>query len=297
MSHGDAVSNPFGLTTVACCLKIRTDSAAADGVTSGVDELEQGALTAVTVDLSVRRASRGEQAGAARSGHEDLAVKLRESLSSSLADRVVSAWQVGLDAGSLAQAADAANAAADGIRSVVEIPVEKAADAAGVPQCPAEVGAGVIATFVTEPVTRPITDLAALIEIAGVIIGLTLNIHPLAMACANRLAKKEIADLVAKAAVEVMNSLDASARATEDTAEEAAASQPDPQDPADARLSVMERRQLDTLREAAGYIGPEVQNEPEAQKAGKILREADEQDEAATGHVAAANATEEPNAV
>ncbi len=140
MSQGDAVSNPFELTTVACCLKIRTDSSDADGVTCRADELEESALVAITVDLAVRPTSPGEQNRAARSGHEDLAVKLRESLSGYLADRVVSAWQIGPDAGSLAQAADEANAAADGIRILVQIPVEKAATVAGVPQCPAEVG-------------------------------------------------------------------------------------------------------------------------------------------------------------
>ena len=255
MSQGDAISDPFELTTVACCLKIRTDSVESGGVTCRGGELEEGALVAVRVDLAVRPANPGEQATAGRSGHEDLPVELRESLSGYLADRMVSAWQIGPDAGSLAQAADSANAAADGIRIVVQIPVEKAATAAGAPQCFAEVGAGVIATFVTEPVTRPITDLATLIEIAGVIIGFVANIHPLVMACANRLAKKEITDLVAKATVEVMNSL---------------ASQLSPHDPAGAELTAQEQRQLDALRER-GDIGPEGQKPIQTQNAKKIL--------------------------
>ena len=79
----------------------------------------------------------------------------RESLSGYLADRVVSAWQIGPDAGSLAQAADEVNAAADGIRVLVQVPLERAATAAGVPQCPAEVEAGVIATFVTSRLRDP----------------------------------------------------------------------------------------------------------------------------------------------
>ena len=290
MSQGDAVSNPFDLTVV--CLMIRTDSVDADGVTCRVDELEESPPLAVTVDLVVRPASPGEVARAARSGHGDLAVKLRESLSGYLADRVVSAWQIGPDAGSLAQAADEVNAAADGIRVLVQVPLERAATAAGVPQCPAGVEAGVIAAFVTEPITRPIAEVGTLIEIAGVIIGIVANIHPLALACANRLAKKKITDLVAKRIAEVMNSLAGVTTATDASAEEAAARQLDPQDPADAQ----HQRQLDELRKTgyireADYIGPEVQDPPQVQSAGSILRGIDDPGEAATDDDAATNAT------
>jgi len=123
---------------------------------------------------------------------------------------------------------------ADGIRVLVQVPLQKAATAAGVPQWAADVEAGVIAAFVTEPVTRPIADRGTLIEIAGVIIGFVANIHPLALACANRLAKKKITDLVAKGIVEVMSSLAGATTATNASAEEAAASQLDPQDPVGA---------------------------------------------------------------
>ena len=295
MSQGDAISNPFELTTVACCVKIRTDSVEADGATCRGGELEESALVAVTVDLAVRPANPGEPVRAVRNGHEDLRVELRESLSGYLADRMVSAWQIGPDAGSLAQAADSANAAADGIRIVVQIPAEKAATAAGAPRCSAEVGAGVIATFVTEPVTRPITDLATLIEIAGVIIGFVANIHPLVMACANRLAKKEITDLVAKAIVEVMKSLASATNTTDGSAEGAAASQLSPHDPAGAELTAQEQRQLDALRKR-GDIGPEVQEPMQIPNAKKILQAASDAAGTATGNGAAKIDTEELNA-
>ena len=296
MSQGDAVSNPFELTTVSCFLKIRTDSADTDGVTRHASGLEENAPVAITVDLAVRQANPGAQAAIVRGGDEDLVVKLRESLSDYLADRLVSAWQIGPYAGSLAQVADEANAAADGIHILVEIPVEKAATVVGVPQCPAEVGAGVIATFLTEPVTSPISDLATLIEIAGVIIGLVANIHPLTWACANRLAKKEITDLVAKAIVEAMNSLGESTNPTDALAEEPTASQVGPQDQAGARPTLPYQRQLDALRKA-GDIGPEAQSPAQVQNHKTTLRGTDDPDQTATDIDVATNATWELDAI
>src|SRR6478736_5161622 len=189
----------------------------------------------VMVDLVVWPASAGE-ARAARSGHGDLAAELRESLSGYLADRVVSAWQIGPDAGSVAQIADDGNAAADGIPA-----------------------------FVTGPVTRPIAKLGTLIEIAGVIIGIVANIHPLALACANRLAKEKITDLVAERIAEVMDSLASATTVADASAEEATASQLGLQDPASIEPSA--QHQLNAVLDASRI-------EPEVQDPRKILEDA-----------------------
>ncbi len=72
-----------------------------------------------------------------------------------------------------------------------------------------DIGAGISANLVTEPLTTPLEDTARACEIAGIVIGLATGAHPLVIACAHRLAHNEAGQLLSKGFEQVLTSIDA----------------------------------------------------------------------------------------
>jgi hypothetical protein len=109
----------------------------------------------------------------------------------------------------LSRAADLLDDSAEWLRGRVEDPLADAASTVRAPGPLAEIGAGMTADFVTAPLTVPLESAARACEIAGIVIGLATGAHPLAMACAHRLANDETGRLLSKGFEQVITSIDA----------------------------------------------------------------------------------------
>jgi hypothetical protein len=107
----------------------------------------------------------------------------------------------------LAQAADVLDGSAEWLRRLVEYPLAAAASTAGAAGPLVDIGAGISANLVTEPLTAPLEDAARVCEIAGIVIGLATGAHPLVIACAKRLAHDEAGQMLSAAFEQVFTSI------------------------------------------------------------------------------------------
>jgi hypothetical protein len=89
-------------------------------------------------------------------------------------------------------AANVLNGAADWLRSLVDRPLTEEAQASGAAGPVTPMMAGITANAATERLTRPLEDGAQICEVAGIVIGLALGMHPMVIACGKLLARDEI---------------------------------------------------------------------------------------------------------
>lgn len=109
----------------------------------------------------------------------------------------------------LSQAAGVLDGSAEWLRGLVQYPLAAAASTAGATGPLVNIGAGISANLVTEPLTAPLEDTARACEIAGIVIGLATGAHPLVIACAHRLAHDEAGHLLSKGFEQVLTSIGA----------------------------------------------------------------------------------------
>ena len=160
----------------------------------------------IDIDITTRARAAAEYARAAGMGWDGLKKAAADYAGDRAANAMWSAddWQ-GTDGLCIDEAAEALNQSADWLRSLLERPVGGLAAGIGAPGPLAEAGAGVVATFVTAPITKPMGDTAKIIEIVGVVVGFLTGLHPLVLACAKPLAHNQIAELVAKGLEKAMS--------------------------------------------------------------------------------------------
>lgn len=89
----------------------------------------------------------------------------------------------------------------DWLTRTVEGPLTQAERTLDIPAPLAPAGAATAAALILQPVTRPLGECARFCEIVGVGIGLLAGCHPLVLASAKLLAKREIHDLMTRGAV------------------------------------------------------------------------------------------------
>jgi hypothetical protein len=95
-------------------------------------------------------------------------------------------------------AAEVCNRIANGLNAIVEKPLEKAGTVIRLPGLEASTAAGIGSDLILQPVTQPLAQMAKLLEIAGVIVGLATGFHPLALSAAKMLAHDEFHAVVAR---------------------------------------------------------------------------------------------------
>ena len=154
-----------------------------------------------------------------RLGYEapDITPEQREQIQAAAADYAASWIEDQLDATwwqtpqrlLLSQAADVLDGSAEWLRGLVEHSLSAAASTAGAAGPLVDIGAGITANLVTEPLTAPLEDTAQACEITGIVIGLATGAHPLVIACAHRLAHDEAGHLLSKGFEQVLASIDA----------------------------------------------------------------------------------------
>jgi len=97
----------------------------------------------------------------------------------------------------LSDAADVLNSSAEWLRSLAERPLAAAAQAVGVGGPVVPIWAGITAQLATARLTAPLENAARICEIVGVLVGVATGMHPLVVACANRLAHDELVNALA----------------------------------------------------------------------------------------------------
>jgi hypothetical protein len=100
----------------------------------------------------------------------------------------------------------------DNLHEVVRNSLESLADGAGVSAPVNLVGANVIATLLTDPITEPIEDVEHGLELVGILVGLVTGIHPLVMTCAKYLIHDEISRILSEG---IKNALDSTFKSLE----------------------------------------------------------------------------------
>ena len=116
----------------------------------------------------------------------------------------------------LSWAADVLDGSAEWLRGRVEHPLADAASRGGAEGPLVDIGSGVMANFVTAPLTRPLENAARICEVVGIVFGLATGMHPLVMACAKRLAHDELRRGIARGFEQIICSRDADRGRTRD---------------------------------------------------------------------------------
>jgi hypothetical protein len=119
---------------------------------------------------------------------------------SQLTHAIGASWWAAPDNFALAQMADLLDRPADLMRGLVEHPLTEAAYRVGVSGPLVSVGAGITANFAMAPLTAVPDSAARICEVAGIIVGVVSGIHPLAIACAKRLVRDELGEVIEKLA-------------------------------------------------------------------------------------------------
>ena len=93
------------------------------------------------------------------------------------------------------------------LQNLAQSPLQDAATQLGAAAPVAEVASGVAANIVVAPVDRAVQDVTKVIDIAGIVVGTALSMHPLALACLKHLAHTEFHEIVANAVTKAFNGL------------------------------------------------------------------------------------------
>ena len=129
---------------------------------------------------------------------EEIKVAAAEYAASWVEGKCDPAWWTTSRSFPLSGAADLLNDSAEWLRGLVEHPLTDAASRAGAQGPTVDIGAGIIANFVTARVSEPPENAARICEVAGIALGLATGAHPLVIACAKRLAHDELGDVLAR---------------------------------------------------------------------------------------------------
>jgi hypothetical protein len=131
---------------------------------------------------------------------------------------VTEQWRT-LDTFPETMAAEVCNRIANELNAIVEKPLEKIGTVIRLPELEASTVAGIGSGLILQPVTEPLAQLAKLLEIAGVVVGVALGLHPVALTAAKMLAHDEshaaVARGIREAARLAVKELAAPARAPE----------------------------------------------------------------------------------
>ena len=219
-----ATDEPAVLVAVSCYLvRIEhvdtsdddsTESARADSRRNN-GKIYRPCLRQETITLSINLAEPARTAAEHAVTSNERYKEIKEAAADYAGNRVVNAiwsadqWRPEDGIRHLNNAAEALDTAADWLHNLVEQPIDSLSTSAGVPDPLAAVGAGVIATYVLEPITGKMEEAAKIFEVVGIAIGLATGLHPLVLACAKPLAHSEIAQLVADGLNEAMSPTEA----------------------------------------------------------------------------------------
>ena len=91
---------------------------------------------------------------------------------------------------------EACNRISSGLDTIIEKPLEKTGAQLMLPG--PEAAAGIGAALILQPVTEPLSQAAAFLEITGVLVGMATGLHPLALAAAKMLAHDQFHVFVAR---------------------------------------------------------------------------------------------------
>ena len=114
-------------------------------------------------------------------------------------DKLDISWWETRDNFPLSSAADDLDKSAELLRSLAERPLAMAAHAAGADGPAVSILIGITAEAATKRLTAPVEDAARLCEVVGVLVGLATGMHPLVVACANRLVHDQLGSALAGA--------------------------------------------------------------------------------------------------
>ena len=114
-------------------------------------------------------------------------------------DKLDISWWETRDNFPLSSAADDLDKSAELLRSLAERPLAMAAHAAGADGPAVSILIGITAEAATRRLTAPLEDAARLCEVVGVLVGLATGMHPLVVACANRLVHDQLGSALAGA--------------------------------------------------------------------------------------------------
>lgn len=95
-------------------------------------------------------------------------------------------------------AAEACNRIANGLNAIAEKPLEKIGTVIRLPGLEASTAAGIGSALILQPATEPLAQMATLLEITSVIVGMATGLHPLALTAAKMLAHDEFHAAVAR---------------------------------------------------------------------------------------------------
>jgi hypothetical protein len=147
--------------------------------------------------------------GVSKERREQIAAAAADYAASWVDDQFGVTWWQTSQSFPLSQAADLLDGSAEWLRGLVEHPLAGAASAAGAAGPAVRIGAGITANFVTAPLTRPLEDVARVCEIAGIVIGLVTGAHLLVLACAKRLARDEVGQVLSRGFEQAITSIGA----------------------------------------------------------------------------------------
>jgi len=93
---------------------------------------------------------------------------------------------------------EVSNRISSGLDTIIEKPLEKIGTQLLLPGPEAATAAGSGAALILQPVTEPLSQAAAFLEITGVVVGMATGLHPLALAAAKMLAHDQFHVFVAR---------------------------------------------------------------------------------------------------
>jgi hypothetical protein len=120
--------------------------------------------------------------------------------------------------------AEVCNRIANELNAIIEKPLEKIGTVIRLPGLEASTAAGIGSDLILQPVTEPLAQMAKLLEITSVVVGVAIGLHPAALTAAKMLAHDEFHAAVAQGIRE------AARLAVKESAEPAIAPEPHPVD-------------------------------------------------------------------
>lgn len=150
------------------------------------------------------------QATRAAADAENSGERFTEALAKSAADNIEGeiwrVWQTSDDL-PLDQTINFLIGVSESVHEVVQNSLECLADGIGVPAPVDLVGANVVATLLTDPITEPIGNVEHGLELAGILVGLATGVHPLVMTCAKYLIHDEISSALSEGIKDALESV------------------------------------------------------------------------------------------